>query len=197
MLAFEEKGALGRSSIPPYQGGPWRLPSYYRTGGGGGVGWGVLLHYFQATKRTGGFSPSSTSGDSTCASVFRSSVWRPSILLFRVYIRVGGWCCWISRMSTCMCWFIHLIGGIFGLEFGGEAHCLLMERSPHWLSHCPHDLHPAPGTYIPVVAHLHLQGILAHPHIDKIFHAQASFPLACRTHDINLHCHFALGSLST
>ncbi len=45
----------------------------------------------------------------------------------------------------------------------------------------------------PVAAHLHMQGCLMYPYIDDIFHAQASFLQACRTHNISLCCHFTLG----
>ncbi len=50
-LALEEKGAVQRSSIPPYQGGRGVYPVVAGPGRGGG---GIYSYYFLATKRTRG-----------------------------------------------------------------------------------------------------------------------------------------------
>ncbi len=74
------------------------------------------------------------------------------------------------------------VSSVCSQEPGRGRHCLSMEGSPFWLSHCQ--------LLAPLAAHLHLQGCLMYPYIDDIFHAQASTSQTARTRDISLHCHF-------
>ncbi len=75
-------------------------------------------------------------------------------------------------------------------EHSGRTHCLPMEGTSFWLSHCPRVF---TKILAPVAVHLHMQGCLMYPYTDQIFHAQASFLQACRTPNISLRCHFTLG----
>ncbi len=93
-----------RKKLPPsLPREPWRLFSCCRTKRGEGS----YSHCFLAMKHIGRFCPIlNLGGLNTYTSMFERTVWRPSTLLFRPFTRVGGRCCWISRMPICMCRFI-------------------------------------------------------------------------------------------
>ncbi len=101
--AVQWTSAVGRGFV--LTKGPWRL-SMCR--------WGFYSHYFLATKRTGGFHP-----------IFnlRGLHWFFRVAKFCMETLTSilqdlhkGW--WVLSLDLCMCRYIPVIGGIFGLLSG-------------------------------------------------------------------------------
>ena len=128
--------------------------------------------------------------------MFRSSVWRPSVLFCKVFTRVGGWCRWISGMLICMCQYTCSTGGTFvcSPECGGGGGLIVYQckvLNSYWLSHH----HPAslPNSRPPVAAHLDLLECLMYPWINDIFYAQAPLGQVSSAHDLSLCCYLTPG----
>ncbi len=90
------------------------------------------------------------------------------------------------------------VSSVCSQEPGMGAHCLSMESSPYWLSHCPQSFYETLGSSSSTLASAGMSDVSVHRR-----HFPASQPAStfssqsanqtARTRDISLHCHFKLG----
>ncbi len=131
--AVQAGSSVGRGFIPPSLEG---LEDYWDVAGVG-RGWGGMVVGVSpvtswAPRALRGFRPILHLSGLNTHPRFVKLHGEPSFLFCRVFIRVGGWCRWISRMPIFMYRFTPVIGGIFGLlsETNRRAHPLSMEGTP-------------------------------------------------------------------